>query len=156
MNEYGSFNWYMSLDDKFFNNLTKAIMYADGDNLNKLRRTFPHICEAHKIDSWVLRPTSSYPITININFNYKEEIDDYKAVDAQTGSFNQYLMKSEHFVSFLSRVIYHADEHNLILISYQYPQIIAAFNMRRGSWNMCPDGFESNTYNSIYKIPQLI
>ena len=147
MFKYGSFNWYENLGDDFFSNLTKAFMHADLDNLRRLGKIFPHIDMAHSLYSWDDAPETRYPATINVGYN--KELDFRSSVNNITpGCFYQYLYFSGHFVTYLSGVIYQADEHNLELISQQYPQMIAAYKLGSDKWDMCPEGFESNTYNS--------
>ena len=148
----GSFEWYLDLKDKFFINLTRAIMHADYDNLYKLSKIFPQMCMANECNSWEEVPNAEFPITINsnINKNFDDRIVD-KLENIKHGSFVWYLFFSGHFVTFLAKAIYHADDENLNKIDIEYPQMVAAYEMgidNPNFWNMCPNGFELNTYNS--------
>lgn len=154
MHEVGCFEWYEEQKDLFFVFLIKAIMHADLDNTDKLRKIFPHICMAYKEPSWLKKPKTDYPITININRGIDNNFDLELLKDFQEGSFAWYLKHSGHFVTYLAKAIYHADDHNVALIFQQYPQMVAAYNVAYNDWNMCPEGFESNTYNSPHKILQ--
>jgi hypothetical protein len=128
--------------------LIKAIEFADLDNLEKLKRIFPHICMAHDQKSWDSAPDTEYPLTINIPTILPEKNcnNNYRC----KGTFGFYLNIGGHFLTNFSHAILEADRHNVHLISMQYPQMIAAFHMP--SWDMCPNGFEWNSYNSPQKM----
>ena len=151
MNEYGSFEWYKKIKDDFFLHLTRAIMHADGDNTIKLRKVFPHICMAYRVNNWENSPEIHYPVTINITKSFPKHKDCFSNIDNE-GTFARYLHRSGHFVTALANTIAYSDEHNLELIFFQFPQMVEAYRM--SSWDMCPKGFESDTYNSPQKILQ--
>jgi len=149
----GSFEWYLDLKDKFFINLTRAIMHADCENLYKLSKIFPQMCMANKCNSWEETPLTGLLVTTNDNLSKCNDYDKIMSVrdEMNNGSFINYIFFSGHFVTFLAKAIYHADDENLNKIDIEYPQMVAAYEIGIDSprfWNMCPDGFESNTYNS--------
>lgn len=140
----GSFEWYQTIDDKFMKNLCGSVMRADINNRRKLSKIFPHIVSANLECSWLSPPDTDYPITINVN----RLIDDPKMPEScnfKHGSFNRYLFMSGHFVTFMSRVVFYADPHNIELIKLQYPQMVAAFQLE--NWEEAPPGFKNQVYN---------
>ncbi len=148
--EIGSFDWYLNLSDLFFKNLTAAIMHADLENQGKLYSIFPHMSRAHRNPNWdVPASTSDLPLIINVEIIRDDPVkkDDSKFGG---GTFNRYLFLSGSFLTYMAKVIYNADPHNREIIRLVYPQMVAAYDLE--DWDMSPEGFETDTYNSSYEI----
>lgn len=147
MPEKGSFHWYVNSDDKFFVNLTIAVMHADSNNIKKLTKIFKHLCVSHKEPNLDMAPKTNYSL------NENEEVELPKnglgKENSKPGTFSRYLKMSGDFVTHLAKAIIYADEFNLNLISKEYPQMVAAYNEQ--CWEICPKGFEYPLYNSMPK-----
>ena len=148
----GSFEWYLEYNDIFIDYLAVAIMRANVDNLNKLSDTFFHICEAYKMPDHKKSPNTLYPATMNTTTSSAEPINLFEGL-SMDGSFHRYLFNSGDFVKNLARAVYFSDEYNIRLLSKHYPQMVSAYLMPNSEWDMCPKGFESDTYNSPQKTP---
>ncbi len=140
--EHGSFNWYKERPSKFFENLIRAVIYADGANILRMYKAFPHIGKAHHMENWDIAPDCVLPIILNYD-RVTHKSTDGKTMD---GSFARYLNRSGQFVIYLSRAICWADDHNIKEIEKQYPQMIAAF--KRDDWTSAPEGFVRDEYNA--------
>lgn len=142
MEEYGSFDWYNTLADRFFRNLVRAVHHADMFNLRQLRLTFLHIVKAHDEHDWSKAPGGDTPIVINTS---RVDPEKKKRAQSNSGSFNWYLHQSGHFVTYMANVILYADKDNLEMLRSVYPQMVSAFEL--DDWDICPSGFSPPTYN---------
>ena len=144
--EVGSFEWYENIDSEFFQNLTRAMMHADNDNTSKIEKIFPHISSAKKESDWRSAPKTDVMITIN-NDDPERKLPERKSeVVFGDGSFNKYLYQSGHFLTFLSRAIFFADDNNMCLIGQEFPQMVIA--RTNENWDVPPLGFKNNHYLS--------
>lgn len=142
MEEYGSFDWYESMKDQFLSYLVRAIHHADQFNLRRLRQVFPHIIMAHDEHDWSKAPKTELEIVMNDTLANPEKKE---STESANGSFNWYLYRSGHFVTFMANAILYADAVNLEILRPAYPQMASAFEL--DNWDICPSGFSLATYN---------
>ena len=140
MEEFGSYDWYSKLQDPFYQHMVQAINHADGPNMDLLVNAVPNM------DGWDRRPFSCTDIDINDDVKYieREAPSELKCV---SGSFNWYRFRSGHFVTYMTKVIMHADGEMKQRIYKAFPQMVAAFEL--DNWDMSPIGFISPSYDSI-------
>ena len=52
----GSFNRYLFFSGSFVTNISNTILYADNDNLKLIKKVYPQMVAAFKLDDWEMCP----------------------------------------------------------------------------------------------------
>ena len=134
-----SFSYYQGQEKGSFSHLlTIAIMAADIDNYNKLKKIYPAIAAAYTEEDWNNAPSGDFEEIINLDNDIEIDPDFYQY--PQQGSFAWYLKMSGSFVTAMSKLIISSDENNKEELRNIYPQMIAAYECE--DWTLSPDNFE--------------
>ena len=70
--EKGSFNWYLYCSGNFITYMAKAICEADNNGLKRIRRIFPQMVAAYRMDDWNKCP-SNFPNRYNSTVENKRK-----------------------------------------------------------------------------------
>jgi len=134
----GSFDYYIDMGkaDPFFRHLTNAMMHADKDNTNKLKRIFPHMMDSRAMSRWDVAPASMKRFTINVSKgkSYPEIDVNKKPISS---SYAWRLMMGGDFYKNILLSIHFADDKNREKLSKEFPNEAKAYN--HSNWYEPPE-----------------